>query len=897
MSDEHLKQIRNLLADFGEMSLANFREAFLPLVRDKNPTIDRYLVEELKNFRGNRGMRAVIANALAEREDESYLEDFVSVIEKETDVSLCKECILGLVRIGTQESMQKLDFLAKSKPNATISALLKQELDKIRHQEKEPAAYYMDHLSKGNSNARNCIHAAKVLIKMGDKKVVDEIISNFNDWDDLGRAEGAKVIAQLGEGRHLEAILDILDRYLGTYQQNERFLESVEGFSQEPKEDRIGLLKDFLKKVAIPDQEALVEKFIAAMDVPDIRKGNLLKEELLGIEKPVGMEYLLESLIQILDNKIAHANKYHEEALRAGRVRHSRLRHLVAECAYGIGKIGAQHEDEDTLHARAVDRLIGLVGSADSDVCKNALYGCAFFVRPTDEDLLDATLETHQVEGMTRLLRTLERKPDGMFTDFFLKVAMNHDILDIQEMAMQALGDTPEVHEKVRAMLESDNPETKRTALRIIGEIKCMEFKDDMLGLLEGQSDIIRIEAISALGKLGSPEVLNRINDVMYDAKSAVLIENCLKAIGQVGSEEGIKLLQEYAEKTRNKKTAVVAIELLVESYKFWTRPLPESSHETIINHLKNWFGERDAGIRKDSYRIASMIITLELGIYNTLKAMFKEASSKLRAQANWDKDEMAQVDEAVRIVNRNFFFLKDMQEFWKEINNRCRNHDHESSTTRIGVFEKLISFLESNEKFIMSAENEANLEKVILTGFELEGSWREQSLLFKVAGFSESDKVKEELIGRIKTVPKQAKTDLLDALAHMGYGLSEINELTSIRKILVLEGSGFYRKKLVNHLKKEGYEVRDSGDVDIGKAMIQSEIPDLVITEVSFGDQTTGMTFAEEILKEFGERIVFIFSTNNRERVLMERLIKMRPRAIFHKPYPFEKLDAAIKG
>jgi len=545
-----------------------------------------------------------------------------------------------------------------------------------------------------------------------------------------------------------------------------------------------------------------------------------------------------------------------------------------------------------------VDRLIQLVRSSDNDISKNALYGCAFFARPTDIALLDSTMESHQIEGMTRLLRTLERKPGGLFTDFFLKVAMNHEILDIQEMAMQALGDTPEVHTKVRSLLESDSPENKRTALRIIGEIKCTAFKGDMLALLEGQSDIIRIEAISSLGKLGDPEVLQRINDVMYDAKSLVLIEICLRAMAQVGSAEGIVLLQDYSEKTRNKKTAVVAIELLVESYKFWSRPLPVESHETILKHLKTWFEDRDATIRMDAYRIASLIITLELDIYNVLKNMFKDASTRLRAQPTWDKKEMAQVDESLRVVNRNFFFLKDMQEYCKEVSNRCRNHDHESSTTRIAVFEKLISLLESNDKFLNSAENEVELETVVMKGLEMEsGSWREQSLLFKIAGFCESEVVKDELVSRIKTVPKQSKTYLMDALAHMGYGLSEIKDLAKISTILVIEGSGFYRKKLVNHLKVNGYQVRDIGDVDLGKAMIQSSVPDLVITEVSFGTEQSGITFFEETIKAYGSRIQFVFSTNNRERVLMERIIKNKPLSIFHKPYPFEKLDEAIKG
>lgn len=899
MSDEHLREIQNLLAEFAEMSLANFRDAFLPLVRDKNPTIDRFLVDELKNFRGNRAMRAVIASALAEREDESYLEDFASVVEKETDVSLCKECINGLTRLGTQEAVQKIEFLAKSKPNATIASLLKQELDKIRHEEKEPVTYYIDNLAKGNENARNCIHASKVLVKMGKVKAVDDILANFHNWDDLGRAEGAKVVARLGTTEHLSALLDILDRYRGTHLANTNFLETAEEFGAAPKEDRIELLKGHLKKVCTTEQETAVQSFMDALDALDLGQAATIKDQVLEMDKPVGLEYLMESLLMILDNKIAHANKYHEEQLRAGRVRQSRLRHLVAECAYGIGKIAGGYEDDDALRARAVDRMITLVQSPDSDVCKQALFGTAFFVRPGDVDLLDATLATTQLEGMTRLLRVLERNTRYNFTDFFLNVAMNHEILDIQEMAMQALGNTPEVHEKVRAMLSNDDPETKRTAIRIIGEIRSSEFKEDLLGLLEGQSDIIRIQAITSLGKMGEEDVLDRINDVMYDAKSIVLIEVCLKAMAQIGTDEAIQRLHEFSEKTRNKKTAIIAIQLLVQAYRNWSKPLPESSDETLLKHLATWFEDRDSEIRRDSYRIASYVISLNIDLYNKFKQMFKDASSKLRAQANWDKEEMALVDESVRIVNRNFFFLKDMLAFHEEVENRCRNHDNDSSTVRVGVYEKLIKYLENNEKFLLSEANEADLEKVVFTGLELQsGSWREQGLLFKVASFADSEKIKEELIGRLKTVPKQARNDLMDALARLGLGLKEIKEFTAIKDVLVMEGSGFYRKRVVGFLKKNGYDVRDTSDCEMGAAMVQSKAPDLIITELVFGTSLEGVDFCEKIAKEYGAgRIQIIVSTNNRDGAVLERIGKLNPMAVFHKPYPLEKLVETIKG
>ena len=226
MSDQKLQDLKNLISEFNDISLSDFRDAFQAITKDKDPVIDRFLVGQLKNWSGNRTMRAVFASGLAEREDESFLEDFSLVIEKETDVGLCKECIAGLVRIGTQDAIQKLHFLAKSKPNATIASLLQREVDKIKQEEKEPVTYYLEHLALGNKNHRHCRHAAKVLIKMGDSKVVEEVMNQFDAYDDLARSEGARVLGQLAKTEHLARVLEVLSRYNTLFHDNAQFIDT-----------------------------------------------------------------------------------------------------------------------------------------------------------------------------------------------------------------------------------------------------------------------------------------------------------------------------------------------------------------------------------------------------------------------------------------------------------------------------------------------------------------------------------------------------------------------------------------------------------------------------------------------------------------------------------------------
>ncbi len=159
------------------------------------------------------------------------------------------------------------------------------------------------------------------------------------------------------------------------------------------------------------------------------------------------------------------------------------------------------------------------------------------------------------------------------------------------------------------------------------------------------------------------------------------------------------------------------------------------------------------------------------------------------------------------------------------------------------------------------------------------------------------SEKLTNQLSGRVRDVPVQAKAHLLEALSSQGLSLQEIHDLTSIKKILVLEGSGFYRKRLVKFLNGKGYETQDTDDLDEAAEMVKTNIPDLILTEITFKQECDGAAFTERIAKEFGARIILIFSTNTREASVMERIMRLKPKKIFFKPYPLEDLDESIKA
>lgn len=143
------------------------------------------------------------------------------------------------------------------------------------------------------------------------------------------------------------------------------------------------------------------------------------------------------------------------------------------------------------------------------------------------------------------------------------------------------------------------NIETRKRTIRGVAEIKTKRFMKPIIELLEDNEDDIRIEAIEALGKIGSREAIEPLlnflskdsNDIYREKKAAI------EALGKIGRKESIQpLLKILSEDPKEimREEALKALELINDT----------SIAPVLLKMLKS---DSNDNIRSNSARILGL--------------------------------------------------------------------------------------------------------------------------------------------------------------------------------------------------------------------------------------------------------------------------------------------------
>jgi CheY-like chemotaxis protein len=517
----------------------------------------------------------------------------------------------------------------------------------------------------------------------------------------------------------------------------------------------------------------------------------------------------------------------------------------------------------------------------------------AHFLEPDDENLIHLAEESVQVEGLIRLLTRLGKRRDAGFIPFFLRLVEHHQLVDIQELALQSLASLPGVESELKDLFDAGTHDSLRTAIRVVGSTQTHSMIPVLLGYLENQSDFLRIEVIKALGKIPGDSHLTAIEKVLYDAKNPDLVEACLDALAEISSQESVDRLKQFALKTQNRVKALSALEHLVHYYHRWDFPLPMEESEFALGLLKEFIFDRDKNSRKKAYTIAARLVTWDLDLYHRIRELLKDAGSKLRAQSNWDKHEKPLLEKSQKSLNRSFYFLKDALENQEKIISILRQSESANSTRWIENFEKINQLIEISE-YPFSSEFYTLLAHTTQKLLPEKTAWRERILLYNIAGFTRDKSLIPLLTTHLKTVSRQARNALIQALNLLGYSMQQIASLNQIKKVLLVEGSGFFRKRLVTILEKMDLEVYSATDVQEVEQIFSKQQPDLLLTEATL--KSSGDLIPEIVKwKSSRQNLELIVQTNLRDAESLRPLVALSPRGILFKPFPLDQLKNMI--
>jgi two-component system response regulator LytT len=117
------------------------------------------------------------------------------------------------------------------------------------------------------------------------------------------------------------------------------------------------------------------------------------------------------------------------------------------------------------------------------------------------------------------------------------------------------------------------------------------------------------------------------------------------------------------------------------------------------------------------------------------------------------------------------------------------------------------------------------------------------------------------------------------------------MNEL----RILVVEDEIIIADNLINVLQKLGYSTLEPASTYTEAIeLIENELPDIALVDISLGGHKTGIDLAKEINKSY--KFPFVFLTSNADKVTIDQAKQTNPQAYLVKPFNEKDIYSAIE-
>jgi HEAT repeat protein len=712
--------------------------------------------------------------------------------------------------------------------------------------------------------------------------------------DGLAQVEAARLVAELAKDEHFNQVFQYARQFFKEFQEARRLQKEIEELAGTEKAERLGQLMTFGQEWFESTHQGLWQTYIEKARTGEQSEAEALKEKLIDPKNRAHGFYVQYGALMV-QNKMALASKYLEESSGMAKAVWARKRQVLSQFALALGRTAAHLQDHSDNRAQVTAFFESLFKLSNPDIERFVLFGLAPYLTPEESQLFPYIIASARVEGLTRLLKSLGKTKNPGFIPFFLRLASEHQLVDIQEMAMQGLSALPQVHDELRQMLNSKEQSQIRTAIRVIGNIQADELASSIIEMLPNSSDFLKMDIIVALGRLRNEVHLPLIQKILEDAKTPNLVTTCLNALGEMKTTAAVTHLRRFAETAQNRQSALVALDHYVRYFYRWDDPLPGDAHESVVRLVHEFGSDRQKEMRIKACQIASRVITWDLSLYQDLRNFFKDRNTVLRKQSNWDRAEMEQVEKSQKSLNRSFYFLKDALEQQERFETSLRKLATFQGGRWIEEAERLVALLEKAE-FPLSPDFLGELNQVVKQQLPEKESWREWKCLFKLAGITKQPDLIPLLHTYIKRVPTQARDTLHDALVQLGKSLKEIEKATQIQSVIVLEASNFFRKKLVQFLEGLGLEAVGCETLSEVEKELQRAPRDCMITELTQVQQADLLDDLLRLKSHIKAPMEWILSTNCRDPQTLRKAITLQPKKVLLKPYSFEDLKAQLR-
>ncbi len=881
-----LDTLRALLGEYsGDDN--SFRSQLANLLQRYRKQIVGELGRRLCETTTPKGIRRGILAQVARFDWPEWCPHLFAAMHQEPDLGVFDEGCAALGVLATREAFEALKQLQGLRNDPDRQTILNRELALFRPQ--MTVDHYINRLLEGQGNPKLAAQGAKALAAGAGPGDVPALIEAFHHGDVLAQRLVLRLMGSIRASEAEAFLVGLLDTGREEFLDHQMLAECLRRI--QPLQ-RASLKPELLRQVGqrfqprVSETAACLER-AAAIDGAEL-SGEL--DPLKAVASGACDRALLECLSLLVEGKFARFSAYVQELSESTDARISQLHQhcdAVAEALAYRMDIGAS--EPGALGTVLLQALRAHMGS------EGFIQAFLFHLPITEASVLDELLADSDMDRRQRYLNALGSREDDALVGFFLK-AMQDPIVEVGLLATHHLGKLPSSFPALMSLLESGQVEQVRLAIRVFGENQVRAAAEPLLALMQKDTrDDLLVDAAEALAKLAYGPGASILLDLLHDGKPLNLQIALAKALGAMATPEASLGLLSRSTALKQSQVLVLCLEGALSAFNSFDHPMPGPKVPELLALAERCFDEREG----EGQRLRAMLgmhefYAFDSGAYEKLKERFSDFLFHMRTKENWDRESNDKVAAVIKELTRRSTSLGLIAQKESHIRSQIQ-YLPEMGPKRVETLLALRDALQDPE-LIIRPELAQELSAFVLRELgRPTAEWRETAHLCEIGGLSH----REELCEPIRDVYLRAtglglKSAARGALLALGLSEADLNRRAPIQTILVLEPSGFFRKRILSTLGATGlWKLSEAAGRHEADALLDAGVVDLILAEGQDAEGELG-SWLEAGWRNNRFRHALLSTANRDLGVIADAPWLL---GVLFKPYPFEQLLRALEA
>jgi CheY-like chemotaxis protein len=804
-------------------------------------------------------------------------------LQHEADLGLFDEGCAALGRLEMRSALLALQDLAARRTDPDRQLILRRELG--AYEFGQPLSFHLNRITEGEGNPRLAHQGARGLAAMAQPEDLDALQAVLPTADSLSYLLLLRSISELPGGPAGACLRELFLETLRTLEDLD-LLDNLTHKIQAGARNaaRSELLQALTNRMSprasewVQNLEQAVAEGEAGRPLPFLER---LQEKAEGPYE----RFLTEALTALLEGKVARFNAMITEAQDMA----SRQAHLLGVrfeqiCESLMRQVTLGYLEDSQVLPAFQDAFERYPRSSGLD------YAYCRLIPPDQEAGLRLLLKSPDPKRRSACLDVLGAREEDALVPFFLE-AMQDPIIEVGQRAMHHFARLPSSFPAVMARFQSGQVEEIRAALRIFTENATPEAAGPVMAFLrtDVRDDLI-LEAVEALGSIGSPEATPVLLDLLHDGKPIRLQEALVAALANIAAPESALGLLTKSAHLKPPQVLIVALEGTLAAFPGFERPIPQEHLPALEQLIARCCDEREGeGQRLPAILATQNLYCFDQDFYTRLKETFSDFLFDLRTKGGWDRETNDRVAAVVKELGRRSASLSQIAKKEERVRTLLKEVPAEGPRRAQSLLDLRDALCDP--EFIMRIELAKEVAHFVQAELgRKDQEWRELARLCEIGGASRQASLVEPIKEHFAAATGLGlRSAAKEALLALGLSEADITRRAPIRTILLLEPSAFFRKRLLAFLG-EGWEVREAATRVEATPLLEEHPADLIISELSDG---TGDLWPWLQLQHESRHCRFVLlSTATRDFGSEEPWLL----GILHKPYPPGELLKALE-